>query len=218
MAKVVKNTHEYLRLLDEAGVAFSESNKLSVVDSSLASKLPSSLGSQLSANSLSVVLSSDHSSVSVSDSTAQGHLAAIAGEDFATEATLAAMSAKLPASLGAKSSSGSVSVVQATGASFAVSTAAASTTVVWNAASTGAGGSSASHSNTGGLLSLGISVDGSTNMTVQYSNDNSNWYNTGNVVQFSGTSTMGLDIASVAPYVRLNSTANVTATAFVTSR
>jgi hypothetical protein len=62
---------------------------------------------------------------SAKQDTSNGHLATIAGVDFATQTTLAAMSAKLPASLGAKLSAASFSVVLASDATLPLPTGAA---------------------------------------------------------------------------------------------
>lgn len=94
-------------------------------------QLPAVLGQNTMANSLAVVIASDQSELNVNNiggtislptgasteakqDDAITQLTSIAGEDFATEATLAAQSAKLPASLGEKARAASLSTAWST--------------------------------------------------------------------------------------------------------
>lgn len=96
----------------------------------MSAKLPATIGQKAMAASLAVVLASDQSSIPITvaslplptGAATETTLAALAAEDFATqttlatlgtEATLAAMSAKLPASLGTKTAANSLSIVLA---------------------------------------------------------------------------------------------------------
>ena len=79
--------------------------------SSLIALFPASLGQKTMANSFAVTVASDQSAVPVSG-TVTANLGTLNGA--ATETTLAAMSAKLPATLGAKAAAASLAVTQST--------------------------------------------------------------------------------------------------------
>lgn len=106
-------------------MAINASNEAQVADDTartslgnIDGKLPATLGQTTMANSLSVTVASDQSDLPVTatalplptGAATEVTLAALAAEDFSTETTLAAMSAKLPATLGQAASALSMSV------------------------------------------------------------------------------------------------------------
>ncbi len=101
--------------------------------SSVDGKLPASLGQKAMAASLAVVIASDQSDISVTATTmplptgaaTAANQATLIAKDFATETTLAAQSAKLPATLGQKAEVASLSVVLASDQSAVPISAAA---------------------------------------------------------------------------------------------
>lgn len=106
-------------------------------------------------------------------------------------------------------SSGSVNVV----------TSNLNSTTVWDNVSTGAGGTSATHDcRDGPNVSFFGTVDGVTTLTSQLSNDDSNWYGDTNTYTTSASEDINMNITTGARYIRLRSSADVTATIIASSK
>lgn len=90
--------------------------------------------------------------------------------------------------------------------------------VVWSAAATGAGGTSSSFdARLYPFVSAFGSCNGATTVTLQYSHDNATYYD-GPTQALSGAGDFRLDAISGAPFHRLKSSANVTATAVIAGK
>lgn len=79
-----------------------------------AQPLPTGAATETTLNNLLTAFNAEDFATASKQDAQTAHLANIASEDFATETTLAAMSAKLPASLGKKADTASLSVTLAT--------------------------------------------------------------------------------------------------------
>ena len=91
---------------------------------------------------------------------------------------------------------------------------------LWNNVSTGVGGVSSlinATFNNRDYLFFG-SVSGATVLTVQVSNDFANWYDTQYSYTSSSAAGFGFSVSLVAQFVRLKSSANITATAYCNVR
>lgn len=89
----------------------------------------------------------------------------------------------------------------------------------WNAAATGAGGNSnAVQVYDSPWVSVFGHVDGATTLTVCYSHDGVTWYASGNKATTTGAGDFSIDFTTAAQWIRLQSSANVTATATVAAK
>lgn len=114
----------------------------------ISAKLPASLGAKTSAGSLSVTLPTDQAALATTLASTTITSSALP-TGASTESTLAGLSAKLPASLGGKTSAASLSIAPATDASFPVTSSTLATqatlaSILANTPSVGAKTSAAS--------------------------------------------------------------------------
>lgn len=131
----------------------------------------------------------------------------VATQASATEATLAAMSAKLPAALDAD---GRLKVAnQVVGAQGNA----------WNAAAVGAAGVSAAiDTKDRANVSAFGSVDAATTITVQVSEDNVTFYDTGSTSVLVGAGDFHISLNTGAKYARLKSSGAATITATIAAK
>lgn len=94
-------------------------------------------------------------------------------------------------------------------------------TVVWSAAATGTNGTSATHTVQGPHVSIfgNVSSGSSSTLTVQFSNDNSTFYDSGNTITISSTGDFEGSFGDISSkYIRVKSSANITLTLIIASR
>lgn len=233
MSTMLVNEQRYARLLD--GTGSSISSTAGALDINVAS---GSLSVDLSANDDSVLIygwdgaanqkvKTDNAGRVLVDATMQIANADIAYGQAAMAASLpvvlssdhsdiAISAAQLPSALGANGSADSISVV-ATSDGFAVSVTSqpVANKTLWNAASTGVAGNSSSLDTTycANVTFYGT-VSAATTLSVFVSPDDSNWYDSGVDYVAAGSGNFYINMTTGAKYVRLQSSADVTATAY----
>lgn len=232
-SKILKSEQSYVRLLDDQGVAYGSGNKL-YVDAAISSAVVEVSGSALtylqgidtdtgSIDGKLPALDGGHVPVTVKNTS----LATTNAGTFAVQEDGAALTAlqaietdtgaidgKLPALDG-----GYVPVNVKNTVSVTQAAQDASLGVVWNNVSTGAGGFSASRHVAGPLVTCFGSCSGSTTLYLQYSSDNSTWYRSNTSAILSGSvPPFEITLSTAAPYVRLESSTDVSATAYISSR
>lgn len=89
----------------------------------------------------------------------------------------------------------------------------------WDAATTGAGGtSSALDTRCAPFVTAFGNSSGATTITIQVSQDNSNWYDSQSTQVLSGSGNFCIHATVAARFVRLKSSASVTATATISAK
>lgn len=193
--------------------------------STINGKVPS-LGQSNKLGSVPVTVASDQDALDVSDTTAQNTLSAISG--------------KLPSALGQTDKDNSMSVclasdqdalsvidagqvaeLEAMNAKMEALSDKYVNEDAWSAASTGANGKSSSMDcQYASHVSVFGNVNGATDLSIEISNDNSNWYATEETYSLSGSGNFAWLVQHPigARYVRLNSTNDVTATIVMTAK
>lgn len=201
-SKVVVNQEHYVRLLDDEGVAYSNSNKLpvdAVISSATVSQAtPSNLKSEVSnAGTFAVQVDGD----------ALTDLDTIAGDTTSIDG-------KLPALDG----SGYVAV-QVKNASLAVTNASPSSSQIFNNASTGTSLSSNKHAVSGPNVSVFGVVDGACTLTLMLGDSSGgSFYEDINTFEASGAGDVALHCNTGAKYLALKSSADVTATLYISTQ
>ena len=90
--------------------------------------------------------------------------------------------------------------------------------LVWNNESTGVAGNSSSYQPNGrSSLSVFGNLSGATTIKLQASNDDNTWYDTGSSITTSGSGDVAGHFTFCAPYLRFQSSADVTASLILQS-
>ena len=193
---------------------------------SMDAKLPS-IGTQLAAASLSVAQASDETfDVAVSSlplpsgSATEATLSAVEVHVGAIQTAVENLEGQLPASLGATTGANSLSVVPATDASFTTSSAVVgSHGNAWNAASPLANGTSTSiDCEKQNNITIFGDVSASCQLKAQFSQNDSDWYDSSQSVWPSGAEDFEFSFTCAARYIRLHTDSAITITATIAGK